>query len=277
MIAFQSADDLLCCQAFGHDDKASPLFCDHNLKPSLSESEIRRQLIDSLAPPIPPPPLNYRPTHLKLPSEDSLTDLDLTQSHLEDSGDADHLTAGTVTSSNVSTLSKKQSRTYRRLARQAQHKRLRMAQEIQRQLEELEVKQRELEAKGVEVEKMVRGEDTDVLCSDESTLLQRWYDLLRERSELARLERELSVRAQEIELEERHARLQTELKERMDRDEDKTEADVAVEGRLIQQMLDIVQQRNHLVSLLEADRHRYKEEDKDLEAQILTLKQSHHR
>lgn len=38
--------------------------------------------------------------------------------------------------------------------------------------------------------------------------------------------------------------------------ENKTEEDVATEGRIIQQMLDIVQQRNHLVSLLENDRQR---------------------
>jgi D-ribose pyranose/furanose isomerase RbsD len=38
--------------------------------------------------------------------------------------------------------------------------RLRMAQEIQRQLEELEVKQRELEQRGVSVEKALRGEGT---------------------------------------------------------------------------------------------------------------------
>jgi CHASE3 domain sensor protein len=36
--------------------------------------------------------------------------------------------------------------------------RLRMAQEVQRQLEELEVKQRELEERGVSVEKALRGE-----------------------------------------------------------------------------------------------------------------------
>lgn len=54
--------------------------------------------------------------------DDSLTDLDEFQSHLEDSlyNETEELT---VTSSNVSTLSKKQSRNYRRQARQAQHKR----------------------------------------------------------------------------------------------------------------------------------------------------------
>lgn len=252
-------------------DKTPPPFCDHIIKPSLSESEIRRQMLDGLvAPPIPPPPLNYKPTHLKLPSDESLTDMDDFNAHLEDSITCNEDV--TATSASNSTLSKKQSRSYRRMARQAQHKRLRMAQEIQRQLEELEVKQRELEARGVEVEKMVRGEGTDSLCSDESNLLQQWYDLLRERSELGRLERELSLRAQEIDLEERHARLQFELKERMEK-EHKTEEDVAIEGRIIKEMLDIVQQRHNLVSLEESDRQRYKEEDKDLEAQILALKQ----
>lgn len=36
--------------------------------------------------------------------------------------------------------------------------RLRMAQEVQRQLEELEVKQKELEQRGVCIEKALRGE-----------------------------------------------------------------------------------------------------------------------
>ena len=46
----------------------------------------------------------------------------------------------------------------KRAARQAEQKRLRVAQEIQRQLEEVEVKQKEIEARGVSVEKALRGE-----------------------------------------------------------------------------------------------------------------------
>lgn len=42
--------------------------------------------------------------------------------------------------------------------KQREQKRLRMAQEIQRQLEEVDVKQRELEEKGVTIEKALRGE-----------------------------------------------------------------------------------------------------------------------
>lgn len=43
--------------------------------------------------------------------------------------------------------------------------RLRMAQDIQRQLEEMEVKQKVLEEKGVDLERAMRGEDTGEMFS----------------------------------------------------------------------------------------------------------------
>ena len=46
----------------------------------------------------------------------------------------------------------------RKQLKQREQKRLRMAQEIQRQLEEVDVKQKELEERGVTVEKALRGE-----------------------------------------------------------------------------------------------------------------------
>lgn len=54
-------------------------------------------------------------------------------------------------------------------------------------------------------------------CSDreESDLLREWFDLMRERTELRRYEKELLVRAQEVQLEDRHERLQQELRERL--------------------------------------------------------------
>ena len=91
-----------------------------------------------------------------------------------------------------------------------------MAQEIQRKLEETEVKTRELEERGVLVEKALRGEVEGRYPKEESELLQEWFDLMRDRTELRRYERELMVRAQELELEDRHARLQHELRERLE-------------------------------------------------------------
>lgn len=94
-----------------------------------------------------------------------------------------------------------------------------MAQEIQRKLEETEVKTRELETRGVAVEKALRGEDDGACSRDESELLQEWFDLMRDRTELRRYEKELMIRAQELELEDRHARLQHELRERLESSE----------------------------------------------------------
>lgn len=91
-----------------------------------------------------------------------------------------------------------------------------MAQEIQRKLEETEVKTRELERRGVQVEKALRGEGSGDCTREESDLMQEWFDLMRDRTELRRYEKELMVRAQELELEDRHARLQQELRDRLD-------------------------------------------------------------
>jgi hypothetical protein len=53
---------------------------------------------------------------------------------------------------------------------------------------------------------------------DESALMQEWFQLVHEKNALSRYEQELMVRARELELEDRHARLQMELKDRMSLD-----------------------------------------------------------
>ncbi|RZB41654.1 DUF3585 domain containing protein [Asbolus verrucosus] len=131
-----------------------------------------------------------------------------------------------------------------------------MAQEIQRKLEETEVKTRELEERGVSVEKALRGEDSNRYSKEEPELLQEWFDLMRDRTELRRYERELMVRAQELELEDRHARLQHELRERLENDDQKTEEEVEIEGSIINEMMEIVAKRDSLIALLEEDRLR---------------------
>ncbi|XP_039287410.1 F-actin-monooxygenase Mical [Nilaparvata lugens] len=162
---------------------------------SLSESEARRRLIDD-PPPVPPPPLNYSlPTKQ---SEESCSETEDT-THAEDSA-----------------RSQKPGRMSKRMARQAHLRRLRMAQEIQRQLEEVEVKQRELETQGVQIEKAIRGETSGYKLNGE-----------------------------------------------------KTAEEMAKEAQILQEMLQIVQRRDELLALLEEERHRYQEEDKDLEAQML--------
>lgn len=78
------------------------------------------------------------------------------------------------------------------------------------------MKTRELEERGVLVEKALRGETKDESGQCEETeLLREWFDLMRDRTELRRYEKELLIRGQELELEDRHARLQQELRDRL--------------------------------------------------------------
>ncbi|KAK3927176.1 [F-actin]-monooxygenase Mical [Frankliniella fusca] len=226
-------------------------------------------------PPVPPPPSTYMAqTSAQTSGTKWHVDacVDDSQSELEDLDDSRATGMSTPTQGSLSidgSISKKQTRLSKRVSRQAQMKRLRMAQEIQRQLEELEVKQKVLEQQGVCVEKSLRGEGNES-GREEVDLLHEWFNLMRERSELRRYERELIVRAQELELEDRHARLQLELRDRLSKDDaSKTGDDVATEGRILSEMLEIVERRDSLIARLEADRQRYQEEDKDLEAQML--------
>ncbi|XP_034941558.1 F-actin-monooxygenase Mical [Chelonus insularis] len=216
------------------------------------------------SPPVPPPPLNYPDTSVHV-SDDSLSDDDSKMTSFLPSQIQKHINIdGHCTNS-----SSRKMKNTKKMVRQAQLKRLRIAQEIQRKLEETEVKQRDLESRGVSVEKALRGEGE---CSgrEETDLLGEWFDLMRERTELRRYEKELLVRAQEVQLEDRHDRLQQELRERLaDDDQKKTSADVKKEGEILTEMLEIVAKRDSLIALLEEERQRYKNEDKDIEAQML--------
>ncbi|XP_011345174.1 F-actin-monooxygenase Mical isoform X2 [Ooceraea biroi] len=174
----------------------------------------------------------------------------------------------TVMEESCNSMSRKL-KTNKKIARQAQLKRLRMAQEIQRKLEETEVKQKELESRGVSVEKSLRGEG-DLPDREEADLLREWFDLMKERTELRRYEKELLIRAQEVQLEDRHERLQQELRERLADDDDKKSSnDVKKEGEILTEMLEIVTKRDSLIALLEEERQRYQDEERDLEAQML--------
>ncbi|XP_041351912.1 F-actin-monooxygenase MICAL3-like isoform X2 [Gigantopelta aegis] len=151
----------------------------------------------------------------------------------------------------------------------AEQKRLRSAQEIQRQLEEVDVKQRELENRGIVVEKALRGEGSDAI-KEETRLMQEWFNLVHEKNALVRYESELMVRARELELEDRQARLQHELRESMQNEAgSKTEEQMTNEKRILDELLEVVEQRDSLVAMLDEDRLREQEEDKDLQDMML--------
>ncbi|XP_077372730.1 protein-methionine sulfoxide oxidase mical3a isoform X4 [Festucalex cinctus] len=184
-------------------------------------------------------------------------------------------------------LTRRVQKAARRQAKQEELKRLHRAQIIQRQLEQVEEKQRQLEERGVAVEKALRGEAgmykgtytlpkqhkrrSGMGKKDDPKLMQEWFKLVQEKNALVRYESELMIFARELELEDRQSRLQQELRERMAVDDHlKTEKELAQEKQILNEMLDVVEQRDALVALLDEQRLREKEEDKDLEAVMLS-------
>ncbi|XP_078060828.1 F-actin-monooxygenase MICAL3-like, partial [Mustelus asterias] len=209
-----------------------------------------------------------------------------------------------------SKLTRRVQKAARRQAKQEELKRLHRAQIIQRQLEQVEEKQRQLEERGVAVEKALRGEAdywgessySEILdlhlgvealvgaprrrplsfchcCThnrgmgkkDDPRLMQEWFKLVQEKNSLVRYESELMIFARELELEDRQSRLQQELRERMAIDDNlKSSEELSEEKQILNEMLEVVEQRDSLVALLEEQRLREKEEDKDLEAVMLS-------
>ncbi|XP_040009232.1 protein-methionine sulfoxide oxidase mical3b-like [Xiphias gladius] len=184
-------------------------------------------------------------------------------------------------------ITRRVQRAARRQAKQEQLKRLHKAQMIQRQLQQVEEKQRQLEERGVMVEKALRGEadywgdsnnsqDIDLHLGglgrlDNPALMQQWFQLVQQKNSLVRYESELMIFARELELEDRQSRLQQELRERMAVDDHLKEDWQLVEERLIlEEMLEVVEQRDSLVSLLEEQRLQERQEDQDLEEVVMT-------
>ena len=157
----------------------------------------------------------------------------------------------------------------KRAARVAQVKRVRKAQEIQRQLEELDVAHRDLEERGVAAEKTLRGENGGGRGEDdEGDMMRAWFKLLAEKNALVRREQELLVQAKHLELEDRSARLEAELREHIMLDSRSPEH-VIREGEILRELLDISEQREKLASMLARDQQRYREEDADIQAQMI--------
>ncbi|XP_053945588.1 F-actin-monooxygenase Mical isoform X10 [Anastrepha ludens] len=199
---------------------SSPQLFIHN-RPSYVASH---DFDESAPPPIPPLPLNYQR------SDDERDESNATE-----------------------TREQKRQRAISKAVRQAELKRLRIAQEIQREQEEIEVQLRELEARGVRIEKALRGESeqhasnfethTNIGSNDEK-LLKELLEIWRNIKQLKKRDEELGIRQQELQLEHRHAQLKEELNLRLSCNKlDKSSADVAAEGAILNEMLEIVAKR----------------------------------
>ncbi|KAG5672580.1 hypothetical protein PVAND_002696 [Polypedilum vanderplanki] len=180
---------------------------------------------DSSPPPIPPLPTNYRR-----------------------SDDEDYLDT-TETKNELKKL-----RAMSKASKQAELKRLRIAQEIKREQDEIDLKIKDLETRGVEIEKHLRGEEQNLEQLNESILsqignsdeemLKELLDIWRNITQLKKRDEELIIRQQELQLEHRHSQLKEELSIRLSCSKlDKSAQDVAAEGAILSEMLEIVSKR----------------------------------
>lgn len=156
------------------------------------------------------------------------------------------------------------------------HCRLRIAQEIKREQDEIDLKIKDLETRGVEIEKLLRGEGQNLeqlnetklahIGSTDEDLLKDLLEIWRSITQLKKRDEELTIRQQELQLEHRHAQLKEELSIRLscsskfkdfnDLTEhwvwrvlfpflelDKSSQDIAAEGAILSEMLEIVAKR----------------------------------
>eukprot|EP00118_Oscarella_pearsei_P029140 m.3756 g.3756 ORF g.3756 m.3756 type:complete len:1059 (+) comp9775_c0_seq1:48-3224(+) len=154
----------------------------------------------------------------------------------------------------------------KRIARQRQLRRLRAAQEIQREMGMLEVQMVELERKSVQVERRLRK------GIDEEKHLRRWYSLINEKNGLVRRDQELMILFKDLQLIDRREQLDSEIRaiESIPGKEKTKEDDEEIE-RLTRELCDVVEERNELVLQTEEARLSEIEEDRIIE-ETLTKK-----
>ncbi|XP_054623438.1 protein-methionine sulfoxide oxidase mical3a-like isoform X4 [Dunckerocampus dactyliophorus] len=166
-------------------------------------------------------------------------------------------------------ISRRVQKTTRRRAKREELKRLHKAQLIQRRLQLVEEEQRCLEARGVTLERSLRGEGMKASLGtnpahQNSTLMQHWFHLVQQKNLLVRYESQLLICARDLQLEDRQNRLQQELRQSMTlADHLKEEQQLLKERQILQEMLEVVEQRRALVPLLGEQRWQDHQEDRD--------------
>ncbi|XP_077428224.1 F-actin-monooxygenase mical1 isoform X2 [Vanacampus margaritifer] len=151
-------------------------------------------------------------------------------------------------------------RTLERRAKMSELQRLRQAQSIQRRLEEIDVTFRDLEQKGVALEQSLRGEAQTDSSPD---MIEQWIQLVHEKNALVSEESDLMVASRQLELEDKQSMLELELRKYMDLS-DKTAEQQAEEERVLQQMIEVVDMRDSLVSFLEEKRLKEIQEEREV-------------
>lgn len=141
--------------------------------------------------------------------------------------------------------------------------------EIQQQLSDIDHRLTDLEIRGRQLEESIRKDHEE----ENEVLMIEWFTLVNDKNELVRTEADLIYISRAQELEDEQQRKDRELRELLAKPEDqKTDEDKEQEEHLLQQLVDLVNQRSLIVDCQDEDRIRYEEEDRDI-AEILAKKE----
>ncbi|XP_071259566.1 MICAL-like protein 1, partial [Salvelinus alpinus] len=131
-------------------------------------------------------------------------------------------------------------------------------EELQVELGELEKRMDRLEPRGVEMERSLRDCQND---QEEEDMLVDWFTLIHEKQMLVRRDAELVYMAKQHNLEERQADVEYELRCLLNKPECKWSKDDRYrDQQLMEELVTIIEQRNHIINSLDQDRQSEKEE-----------------
>ncbi|XP_014899759.1 F-actin-monooxygenase mical1 isoform X1 [Poecilia latipinna] len=146
----------------------------------------------------------------------------------------------------------KRIKTLQRRAKMSVMDRFCKAQSIQRRLEEIEVSYKDLEEKGVKLERSLRRQPNN---SDSSETIEEWIQLVHEKNALVSEESDLMVESRQLELEDKRSTLELEYRKLMEI-KDKTPEQQEEENRIFDQILEVVEMMDSLVTFLDEKRQK---------------------
>ncbi|XP_073349746.1 MICAL-like protein 1 isoform X2 [Pagrus major] len=137
---------------------------------------------------------------------------------------------------------------------------------LQVEMRELDKHLEAMEQRGVELERNLRDCKND---KEEEQMLMEWFSLIHERQVLVRRDTELVYLMKQQKLEERQADVEYELRCLLNKPEsDWSQKDRDQEQQLMDELVAVIEQRNQIISSLDQDRQREREEDMLLEAMM---------
>ncbi|OXA59855.1 EH domain-binding protein 1-like protein 1 isoform X2 [Folsomia candida] len=139
---------------------------------------------------------------------------------------------------------------------------------IENELDALEKEQIQIDEEARELERVLRSAMRDGDNPDEDALMSQWFALVNKKNALIRRQMQLNILEKEEDLEVKYDQLNDELRRILAKDESqKTDADRVRESLLLQELVNVVNQRDELVDRLD-DQEKAIEADEEIEKDV---------